>query len=86
MCEKETVLVTGASRGIGRAIAVRLAEDDFNIVVHCRGRLDDAHETAAQVAAAGGVAGVADTGLPDYNRIDAGSAVAPATTGRRAGC
>ncbi|MFC2304972.1 MAG: 3-oxoacyl-ACP reductase FabG [Cardiobacterium hominis] len=58
MCEKETVLVTGASRGIGRAIAVRLAEDDFNIVVHCRGRLDDAHETAAQVAAAGGVARV----------------------------
>ena len=58
MCEKETVLVTGASRGIGRAIAVRLAEDSFNIVVHCRGRLDDAHETAAQVAAAGGVARV----------------------------
>ena len=58
MCEKETVLVTGASRGIGRAIAVRLAEDGFNIVVHCRGRLDDAHETAAQVAAVGGVARV----------------------------
>ena len=58
MREKETVLVTGASRGIGRAIAVRLAEDGFNIVVHCRGRLDDAHETAAQVAAAGGVARV----------------------------
>lgn len=58
MSEKETVLVTGASRGIGRAIAVRLAEDGFNIVVHCRGRLDDAHETAAQVAAAGGVARV----------------------------
>ena len=58
MREKETVLVTGARRGIGRAIAVRLAEDGFNIVVHCRGRLDDAHETAAQVAAAGGVARV----------------------------
>ena len=65
MCEKETVLVTGASRGIGRAIAVRLAEDDFNIVVHCRGRLDDAHETAAQVAAAGGVARVLSFDVSD---------------------
>ena len=31
-------------------------------------------------------ADIAGGGLPDYARIDAGSAVAPATTGRRAGC
>ena len=40
--------------------------------------------TATGHAAA--AAGVAGGGLPDYARIDAGSAVAPATTGRRAGC
>ena len=65
MREKETVLVTGASRGIGRAIAARLAEDGFHIVVHCRGRLDDAHETAAQIEAAGGSARVLSFDVSD---------------------
>lgn len=42
-----SVLVTGASRGIGRAIALRLAKDGFNIVVHCRQQVEQA-ETVAQ--------------------------------------
>ena len=34
--ERKCVLVTGASRGIGRAIALAAARDGFDVVVHCR--------------------------------------------------
>jgi 3-oxoacyl-[acyl-carrier protein] reductase len=41
-----TILVTGSSRGIGRAIALRLARDGFDVVVHCRAAADQAREVA----------------------------------------
>ena len=42
-----TVLVTGSSRGIGRAIAERLARSGYDVVVHCRSRREDAEAMAA---------------------------------------
>ena len=39
------VLVTGSSRGIGRAIALRAAADGFNIIVHCHSNLEQAETT-----------------------------------------
>ena len=42
MIDGGTVLVTGSSRGIGRAIALRLARDGYDIVVHCRSRVAEA--------------------------------------------
>lgn len=48
-----TVLVTGASRGIGRAIALRIARDGFDVVVHCRSRIEEAQEVVAQIQALG---------------------------------
>lgn len=52
------VLVTGASRGIGRIIAERLAREGFAITLHCRTRRDEAEEVAAGIVAAGGSADV----------------------------
>ena len=49
----QTILVTGSSRGIGRAIALRLAEAGHDIVVHCRSRRDEALAVQAQVQVMG---------------------------------
>ncbi|WP_422508205.1 3-oxoacyl-ACP reductase FabG [Stenotrophomonas sp. GZD-301] len=48
-----TVLVTGASRGIGRAVALRMARDGFDVVVHCRSRIEDAQAVVADIQALG---------------------------------
>ncbi|HEU4486020.1 MAG TPA: 3-oxoacyl-ACP reductase FabG [Povalibacter sp.] len=48
-----SVLVTGSSRGIGRAIALRAAADGFDVVVHCRSRREEADAVAAEIAALG---------------------------------
>ncbi len=52
------VLVTGSSRGIGRAIALRLARDGFAVTVHCRSRTAEAEAVVAEILVAGGVADV----------------------------
>jgi 3-oxoacyl-[acyl-carrier protein] reductase len=49
----ETVLVTGSSRGIGKAIALRLARDSFDVVVHCRSQREQAAAVAEEIAAMG---------------------------------
>lgn len=46
---RKTVLVTGSSRGIGKAIALRLARDDYDIVLHCRSRREEADSVAQSV-------------------------------------
>ncbi len=49
----KTVLVTGSSRGIGRAIALRLARDGYGIVLHCRSGVEQAQEVAQQIRGLG---------------------------------
>lgn len=49
----KTALVTGSSRGIGRAIALALGEAGADVVVHCTGRPEKAQEVVDQLTAMG---------------------------------
>src|SRR3954467_1395458 len=62
-----TVLVTGSSRGIGRAIAERLGTDGANVIVNSKTNVDAAHPTVATIERAGGRATAlqADVSVPD---------------------
>ena len=49
----QSILITGSNRGIGKAIAMALAADGYDIVVHCRNRRDEAEAVAEQIRALG---------------------------------
>lgn len=59
----KTALVTGSSRGIGRAIAKRLALDGYRVIVHCAGNIEKANEVKAEIESAGGIAEVVKANL-----------------------
>jgi 3-oxoacyl-[acyl-carrier protein] reductase len=44
-----TILVTGSSRGIGKAIALELAQSGFDIVLHCRSGRNETEAVAAEI-------------------------------------
>lgn len=56
MANEKYALVTGGSRGIGRAIAERLAHDGYTVVINYRSRTEAAEETLHAITAAGGSA------------------------------
>ncbi|MCK6553251.1 3-oxoacyl-[acyl-carrier-protein] reductase [Candidatus Binatia bacterium] len=67
----QVALVTGSSRGIGRAVALRLATAGAHVVVNCLHNREAADATAAQIAAAGGSAEVIPFDVGDSDAVAA---------------
>lgn len=62
-------LVTGSSRGIGRAIAIVLAKDGYKVIVHCAGNVAKAEETKAIIEEHGGEAEILVADLCDMDSV-----------------
>jgi 3-oxoacyl-[acyl-carrier protein] reductase len=62
---KKVAIVTGASRGIGAAIAARLADDGFTVVINYAGSAGEAEKLVGEIEAKGGHAITAQADVSD---------------------
>ncbi len=66
MTGKRVALVTGASRGIGRAIALRLAAEGCYVVINYNGSKEKAEEVQQEILQAGGQAHIYQCNVADF--------------------
>ena len=71
MADNRVALVTGASRGIGRAIALKLAQDGFNIMINYVGNLALALEVKAECEALGVQAEMFQANIENKDEVEA---------------
>ena len=64
-------LVTGGSRGIGRAVCLELSAAGYAVLINCRANLEAESEVEAEVRARGGVAEVIPFDVADSAAVDA---------------
>ncbi|KXS52204.1 MAG: 3-oxoacyl-[acyl-carrier protein] reductase [Marinobacter sp. T13-3] len=65
----KAVLVTGSSRGIGRAAALRLARDGYDVVLHCRRETGLAEEVQQEIEALGRSARILQFDIADRDEV-----------------
>lgn len=71
MLTGKIAVVTGASRGIGRAIAIRLAGEGATVVINYNGSKEKAEEVKQEIEGAGGKAAVCQCNVADFDQCQA---------------
>lgn len=71
MLEKKVAVVTGASRGIGKAVAIKLAEGGAHVIVNYNGSEKKAEEVKKTIEEAGGSAHVIKCNVAEYEACEA---------------
>lgn len=69
--EKRTALITGASRGIGRAIAISLAKEGYNIAINYNGNATKAEDVKKECEALGAEVITCQCNVADSNAVKA---------------
>ena len=70
MLEKKVAVVTGASRGIGRAIAKRLAADNIFVIINYRGNREQAEKVKQEIEEQQGQAEIYGCDVSDYTACE----------------
>lgn len=70
MQEKKVALVTGAGRGIGRAIALALAKEGAEVILNCCGSKERAEEVKKEIEEQGGSAKVYPCDVSDFSACE----------------
>ncbi len=70
MLEGKTAIVTGASRGIGKAIAQKLASQGAAVVINYNGSEEKAQEAQREIQEKGGTASIYRCNVADYAQCE----------------